>query len=192
MRAGDTQPPRAQTRCKPQRLRRTCVGAPVWGGVSRLGGGGERGGSQRAPWRRGGRAAGAGATDASLTPAFHADKLAATKAAQRELHDAIKAQERAAKEKREAEEAAQRELLKEERQTHDTRRAARDRRDADKRERKSETGQTCEHGVCEWLGGSCARPRNEAVRSACDMHPPPPPFASRALQDLLPTRQGQP
>ena len=38
-------------------------------------------------------------------------------------------------------------LLKAERGTHDTKRAAKDARDAAKKEVHKETGQTCEHGV---------------------------------------------
>ncbi|GAB4815274.1 hypothetical protein N2152v2_002320 [Parachlorella kessleri] len=77
----------------------------------------------------------------------HKDKLEQTKLRERELKEAHKAEQQAAKEKKEQERLKEAALLREERLTHDSKRAAKDRREAAKKEEYKETGQMCEHGV---------------------------------------------
>ncbi|KAI7839115.1 hypothetical protein COHA_007120 [Chlorella ohadii] len=64
----------------------------------------------------------------SAPQAAHKDKLAATKKQEKEVHDALKQVQREKKEAKEREEAEKKALLKEERMTHDTRRAHTDQR----------------------------------------------------------------
>ncbi|PRW20489.1 hypothetical protein C2E21_8955 [Chlorella sorokiniana] len=86
-------------------------------------------------------------TQKAPAQAGHKDKLAATKKQEKEVHDALKQVQREKKEQKEREEADKRALLKEERMTHDTKRAHADERHLRKREEHKETGQMCEHGV---------------------------------------------
>ena len=84
------------------------------------------------------------------TPSLHytrADKLEQTKLREREIKEAHKAELLAAKNKGDDRRQEVHQQLKEERSLHDTKRSAKDKREAEKREKHAETGQMCEHGV---------------------------------------------
>jgi biopolymer transport protein ExbB/TolQ len=78
----------------------------------------------------------------------HHDKLQATKQRERELKEAIKAQREMKKQEKEEAKHKEQAANKFERIFYGTsKRAARDLREAMKREARRETGQTCQHGV---------------------------------------------
>ncbi|KDD73076.1 hypothetical protein H632_c2563p0, partial [Helicosporidium sp. ATCC 50920] len=74
-------------------------------------------------------------------------KLEATKRHEREVRDAFKAEARRKLADSEQAQAAARAQIKEERMLHDTKRAAKDRRELQRRQEHAESGQTCDHGV---------------------------------------------
>jgi hypothetical protein len=76
-----------------------------------------------------------------------ADKLEQTKIREREIKEAHRLELAEAKRASEARRSEEHSLNRDERAFHDTKRSARDRREAAKREAHSETGQECEHGV---------------------------------------------
>jgi hypothetical protein len=82
-----------------------------------------------------------------LHPVSIADKLEQTKIRERELKEAHRLELASAKKASEQRRSFEASLNKEERAFHDTKRSARDRREAAKREAHAETGQECEHGV---------------------------------------------
>jgi len=75
------------------------------------------------------------------------DKLLQTKLREKELKEAHRLEIQEMKLGRLAKRAELRETLRAERLCHDTKRAARDRRNAEKRAEKAQNGQECEHGV---------------------------------------------
>jgi phage-related minor tail protein len=82
-----------------------------------------------------------------------ADKLAAKKQHEREVHDRLKQAQRDKKEEGKGKKLEAKALLKEERVLHDTKRAHTDMRHQKHRAEHKETGQMCEHGVVRAPGG---------------------------------------
>jgi hypothetical protein len=75
------------------------------------------------------------------------DKLLQTKLREKEIKEAHRLEIQAEKVDRLTKRNELRETLRAERLCHDTKRAARDRRHAEKRAEKARNGQECEHGV---------------------------------------------
>uniref|UniRef100_A0A1D2A3R8 Uncharacterized protein n=1 Tax=Auxenochlorella protothecoides TaxID=3075 RepID=A0A1D2A3R8_AUXPR len=86
-------------------------------------------------------------SDKGSSAAAHKDKLAQTKLREREMRDAAKADAQAKRLAKDQERTSLRALAKEERLTHDTKRAAKDCREMARREDHAQTGHSCEHGI---------------------------------------------